>query len=112
MVLLWEGLLPALGRGKGRALMVLLVQDCSGATREPNQSLLPDFEVGLRDLWGNVAGPCEGLECTLTVDSRALEPPLSNFTFGPAGIALVSGAAGDTSVDSVEPSSYSSVFVH
>lgn len=64
-----------------------------GAARVASQSPLPPFEVALRDLWGNATGPCEGLDCTLTVASRALSPPLATFTFGTAGIALVSGMA-------------------
>ena len=56
-----------------------------------SQSPLPPFEVALRDLWGNATGPCEGLDCTLAVASRALSPPLATFTFGPAGVALVTG---------------------
>lgn len=67
------------------------MQDC--ALRLGNQSQLPAFEVGLRDLWGNAAGPCEGLECTLTVASKALAPPLSSFAFSAAGIACISGVA-------------------
>ena len=63
------------------------------AIRVASQSQLPIFEVGLRDLWGNAAGPCEGLECTLTVASKALSPPLSSFTFSDAGIAFVTGVA-------------------
>ena len=61
------------------------MQDC--AIRVMSQEQLPAFGVSLRDTWGNVTGPCEGLECVLTAASAAVTPPAASFLFSPAAAA-------------------------
>ena len=56
-----------------------------------SQSELPPFSVALRDRWGNRTGPCEGLQCSLTVECAGCSPRRSTVEIDASGTANVSG---------------------